>query len=140
MERKAKPHSAFKAIGIVLLALLIVVAGVIIWFINYIDPWHKAVTAAGYEEKQHRLALFRLIMMIRGLNYYDPYFGAAFYDVGWNAGFKHEAALVKITCPTLLIHANFEVRGDGILNGAIDQIEADRIVELIENAEYMRVD
>ena len=46
--------------------------------------------------------------MLRGLNYYDPRFGAAFHDGTWNEGFDHAEALQKIKCPTLLIQANFE--------------------------------
>lgn len=79
-------------------------------------------------------------LMIRGFKYYDPRFGAGFYDGSWNAGFDHAEALQKITCPTVLLHANFEIREDGELNGAMDQGEADRVVSLIPNAEYKRID
>lgn len=78
--------------------------------------------------------------MIRGLNYYDPRFGAAFYDGTWNAGFDHAEALQKIQCPTLLLHANFEINDDGILDGAMTQEQADRATSLIPNCQYMKVD
>jgi pimeloyl-ACP methyl ester carboxylesterase len=79
-------------------------------------------------------------LMMRGMNYYDPYFGAAFHDGSWNEGFDHAQALKKIQCPALLLHANFEILEDGTLNGAIEKDEADRIVSLIPNCEYMRLD
>ncbi|MBW4080579.1 alpha/beta fold hydrolase [Paenibacillus sp. S150] len=79
-------------------------------------------------------------LMLRGFDYYDPRFGAGFYDGSWNAGFDHAEALQKITCPTLLLHANYEIREDGELNGAMDQEDADRVVSLIPNAEYKKVD
>jgi pimeloyl-ACP methyl ester carboxylesterase len=79
-------------------------------------------------------------LMMRGMSYYDPHFGAAFHDGSWNAGFDHAEALAKIQCPALLLHANFTIQENGVLNGAIDQEEADRIVELIPNAEYKRID
>lgn len=79
-------------------------------------------------------------LLIRGLNYYDPQFGTAFYDGSWNDQFDHAQALQKITCPTLLLHANYEILEDGVLNGAMDQDDADRVVSLIPNAEYMRID
>jgi pimeloyl-ACP methyl ester carboxylesterase len=79
-------------------------------------------------------------LMIRGMCYYDPRFGAAFHDGSWNAGFDHAEALKKIKCPVLLLHANFEVTEDGMLNGALSQEEADRIVALAPGAKYQRVD
>lgn len=78
--------------------------------------------------------------MLRGLNYYDPRFGNAFYEGTWNAGFDHTEALQKIQCPVLFLHANFELTEDGILNGAISQEQADRVVSLIPNCEYMKID
>jgi hypothetical protein len=56
--------------------------------------------------------------MLRGLNYYDPRFGASFHDGTWNGGFDHADALMRIQCPALLIHAHFEIMEDGTLNGA----------------------
>lgn len=79
-------------------------------------------------------------LMMRGMNTYDPHFGAAFHDGSWNAGFDHAEALAKIQCPALLLHANFEIQENGVLNGAIDQAEADKIVALIPNSAYMRID
>jgi pimeloyl-ACP methyl ester carboxylesterase len=78
--------------------------------------------------------------MLRGLNYYDPRFGASFHDGTWNEGFDHAAALMKIRCPALLIHAHFEIMEDGTLNGAMNQEQADRAVSLIPNCEYIKVD
>ena len=78
--------------------------------------------------------------VIRGLHYYDPHFGAAFFDGTWNAGFDHAQALQKIRCPILLLHANFEIEEDGILNGAMSQEQADLAVSLLQNGKYVRVD
>jgi pimeloyl-ACP methyl ester carboxylesterase len=78
--------------------------------------------------------------MLRGLNYYDPRFGDAFYDGTWNEGFDHAEALPKIQCPTLLIQANFGYLDDGTLDGAMSQEMADRAVALIKNCEYVRID
>lgn len=81
-----------------------------------------------------------LRLMLRGLNMYDPGFGAAFYDGSWQEGFDHAEALQKITCPTLLLHANFEINEDGLLNGGLRQQAADEVVKLIPNAQYMKID
>lgn len=79
-------------------------------------------------------------LMLRGFNYYDPRFGVGFYDGSWNAGFDHAEALQRITCPALLLHANFSFFETGELNGAMDQVDADRVISLIPNAEYKKID
>ena len=78
--------------------------------------------------------------MLRGLNYYDPHFGAAFYEGTWNEGFDHAEALQKIQCPTLLIQADFDYLEDGTLNGAMSQEMADRAVSLIKDCKYVKVE
>lgn len=78
--------------------------------------------------------------MVRGLNYYDPRFGTAFYDGTWNEGFDHAETLKKIQCPTLLIQSNFSYLEDGTLDGAMSQEMADRAVSLIVTCKYVKVD
>ncbi len=77
--------------------------------------------------------------MFRGMNYYDPRFGAAFYDGSWNASFDHAEALTKIECPALLIHADFEILENGELNGAMDQNDADLVMSLLKKGSYVRI-
>ena len=79
-------------------------------------------------------------LLMRGLETYDPRFGAAFYDGSWNEGFDHAEALAEITAPTLLIHANFSTTDEGLLNGAMDQDQADRAMSLLADGTYERVD
>jgi pimeloyl-ACP methyl ester carboxylesterase len=78
--------------------------------------------------------------MLRGLNTYDPRFGAAFHDGTWNEGLDHAEALQSIRCPTLLIQADFGYLEDGTLNGAMSQEMADRAVSLIDGCHYVKVD
>jgi len=82
-------------------------------------------------------AMIRLF--ISGMSCFDPHFGDAFYDGGWNKQFDHAEALKKIKCPVLLLQANFEVREDGILDGAMTREDADRAVSLIANVKYKKV-
>ncbi|MCV2393738.1 alpha/beta hydrolase [Actinotalea sp. M2MS4P-6] len=79
-------------------------------------------------------------LLMRGLEEYDPRFGAAFYDGTWNEGFDHAEALSEITCPTLLLHADFSWTEDGILDGAMSQEDADRAMSLLSDGTYLRVD
>lgn len=83
-------------------------------------------------------ATVRLLM--RGLDEYDPRFGAAFYDGTWNKDFDHAETLRKITCPTLLLHANYSWLKDGTLYGAMSQEDADRAMSMLTNGTYLRVD
>jgi pimeloyl-ACP methyl ester carboxylesterase len=79
-------------------------------------------------------------MLIRGLDRYDPRFGAAFHDGSWNAGFSHAEALAKITCPTLLLQANTGTSPEGLLEGAMSQAEAARARALLPHGDYMKID
>jgi pimeloyl-ACP methyl ester carboxylesterase len=78
-------------------------------------------------------------MLIRGLDLYDPRFGAAFYDGSWNTGFDHAAALRRILCPTLLLQANTAYLPDGALNGAMSREEGDRAAALLRNGRFVHV-
>ncbi|MEV6349910.1 alpha/beta hydrolase [Actinoplanes sp. NPDC051851] len=77
---------------------------------------------------------------IRGLDRFDPRFGAAFHDGSWNAGFDHAEALRGIDCPTLLLQANFSVLADGTLDGAMSQEDASLAMSLLRRGTYQRVD
>lgn len=79
-------------------------------------------------------------MLVRGLDQYDPRFGAAFYDGSWNKGFDHAEALTRITCPVLLMQANYTVESDGRLNGAMSREEAERAMALLKHGTFLRVD
>ena len=78
--------------------------------------------------------------MLRGLDYYDPRFGRAFYDGTWNRDFDHAKALGDIDCPVLLIQANFGYLEDGTLDGAMSEEMASRAMELLKDGEYVKLD
>ena len=82
-------------------------------------------------------AMIRLF--ISGLSCFDQHFGDAFYKGSWNKGFDHAEALKKIKCPVLLLQANFEIRDDGILDGAMTKEDAARAVSLIPNVKYEKI-
>jgi len=79
-------------------------------------------------------------LFVRGMDQYDPRFGAAFHDGAWNLDFDHAEALAKISCPVLLMQANFSFLPDGTLNGAMTQEDADKAVSLLANGTYRKVD
>ncbi|MRW83332.1 alpha/beta fold hydrolase [Pseudoduganella sp. FT26W] len=79
-------------------------------------------------------------LLIRGLDRYDPRFGAAFYDGSWNQGFSHADALQNIRCPTLLMQANTSTLKDGTLDGAMSEAEAARARGLLRQGQFVKVD
>ncbi|GAA3574320.1 alpha/beta hydrolase [Amycolatopsis ultiminotia] len=76
----------------------------------------------------------------RATTAYDPRFGEAFYTGRWDEGFDHERTLRTIEAPTTLIHANWTYGAGGILQGALDDQDAQRIVSLIGDGELVKVD
>lgn len=78
-------------------------------------------------------------LLLRGLDRYDPRFGAAFHDGSWHDGFDHAETLAQIGCPAMLVHADFAVLPDGTLNGAMTQQDADRAVALLADGRYRKV-
>ena len=71
---------------------------------------------------------------------YDPRFGDAFYTDSWDTGFDHEATLRAIRAPATLIHANWSYGADGVLQGAMDDRDAERVASLIDDVEVVKVD
>ncbi len=78
--------------------------------------------------------------MLRGLDMYDPAFGAAFYNGSWNEGFDHAQALREIQCPVLLIQADTSYMDDGTLNGAMSEEMAMQALDCLAKGEYVKVD
>lgn len=79
-------------------------------------------------------------LFVRGMDQFDPRFGAAFHEGTWNAGFDHAAALAAVACPALLLQAEFSIRPDGILNGAMTQQDAERAMSLLPHGTYRKLD
>lgn len=79
-------------------------------------------------------------LFLRGMDQFDPRFGAAFHEGTWNEGFDHAEALAKVTCPALLLHAEFSILPDGTLNGAMTQEDADKATSLLPDGTYRKVD
>lgn len=83
-------------------------------------------------------SLNRLLDLTNGK--YDLRFGDTFYDASWFAGFDREAVLTSIQCPTVLIHTNWSYSADGILLGAMNGEDAQRVHELIPGNKLIKVD
>lgn len=79
-----------------------------------------------------------------GTGKYDLRFGITFYDFSWFEEFDQEEILKNIQSPTLVMHvAPSDITApdyydeNGILLAAMDQTDAQRVVDLIPNSKYI---
>lgn len=70
---------------------------------------------------------------------YDLKFGETFYDYSWFDNFSQAETLIRIKCPSIFIHTNWEYDKNGILLGALDADDAQRVNELITENILIRV-
>ncbi|MBB4822952.1 pimeloyl-ACP methyl ester carboxylesterase [Sporosarcina luteola] len=73
------------------------------------------------------------------LDQYDPRFGESFYDGSFMTGFDHQESLERVKAPTILIHANW-MEDEGVLNGAMTDEDANRVVESLAEGKLVKVD
>lgn len=71
---------------------------------------------------------------------FDPAFADAFYALTWQAGFDQAQTLAGVTQPSILVHANWRITDDGILEGAMTDDDAARACELMADCTLERVD
>ncbi|NLL92231.1 MAG: alpha/beta hydrolase [Ruminococcaceae bacterium] len=79
-----------------------------------------------------------------GTSNYDLRFGATFYDFSWFTGFNLEEILKSIESPTIVMHvAPSEMTApgyydeNGILLAAMDETDAQKVVDLVPNSKYI---
>jgi pimeloyl-ACP methyl ester carboxylesterase len=83
----------------------------------------------------------RMRIMMRGSSQFDGNFARAFVDGTAGADFDHAETLARITQPVLFLHANFFVRDDGRLMGALDDDDVARVAALVPGPwTYVRMD
>lgn len=84
-------------------------------------------------------------IFFRGLDDYDPAFGAAWFDNGWYEGFDTDATLSSIAVPTTLVHTTYwrDQNGtyyeDGILMAAMDGQDKERTMSQLRDVELVEV-
>ncbi len=79
-----------------------------------------------------------------GTSNYDLRFGVTFYDFSWFDGFDTEDILKNIQSPTIVMHvapnkltAPGYYDANGILLAAMDEKDAQRVVDLVPNSQYI---
>lgn len=71
---------------------------------------------------------------------FDPRFADAFHAFAWQRDLDQEATLRSVSSPTILIHANWRISDDGILEGAMTDDDASRALSVLADARLERVD
>lgn len=81
----------------------------------------------------------KLRLLIKSLSMYDPDFARAFVDGRFYEGLDHADALARVSCPLLVLHANWRrLPGHGLV-GAMDDEDAARIRRLAPHSRYRRI-
>lgn len=74
---------------------------------------------------------------LRGLNTYDPRFGAALYDGSFFGDIPHGEMLSRIQCPTLLMTGKSRIDDNGVVGPSISGRTVSRIVGAIDTCDYV---
>lgn len=80
-----------------------------------------------------------LRLLFKSLSQFDPDFARAFVDGRIYEGLNHAEALGRITCPLLVLHANWHRYPEHGLVGAMDDDDAKRIRELAPHSQYKKI-
>lgn len=81
----------------------------------------------------------KLGLMLKSLSTFDPDFARAFVDGRFYDGLDHAQALSRVTCPMLVLHADWRRLPEHGLVGAMDDDDAARIRELVPHSRYKRI-
>lgn len=103
----------------------IVVKRIPTWFVNLIG-WMIRRRQRAHPTEPIDLPYMPLVfrLAVKSLSMFDPDFSRAFVDGRFYKGIDHEAALKKVACPMLLIHANWFRHPQYGLIGAMDADDA----------------
>lgn len=83
----------------------------------------------------------KMRIMMRGTSQFDGNFSRAFVEGTAGEDFDHSETLARIKQPVLFLHANFFMRPDGRLMGAMDDADVVRVRSLVRGPwSYVRLD
>lgn len=80
-----------------------------------------------------------LRLLIKSLSTFDPDFARAFVDGRIYHGLDHAEALKRVTCPVLVLHADWFRHPAWGLVGAMDDQDAARVLALVPTAQYKKI-
>jgi pimeloyl-ACP methyl ester carboxylesterase len=80
-----------------------------------------------------------LTLLFKSLSMFDPDFARAFVDGRMYEGLDHTAALKRLNCPLLVLHATWHRYEQYGLVGAMDDDDAAQIKELVPHSQYKKI-
>ncbi len=81
----------------------------------------------------------KLKQVVEAMTRYDPDFSQAWVDGRIYQGLNHEDFLPRVSCPMLLMHANWFRHPKYGLSGAMDDADAERVCSLVPHCQYRRI-
>ncbi|SEH04010.1 Pimeloyl-ACP methyl ester carboxylesterase [Nonomuraea solani] len=110
------------------------------WFISFLSRRVQAFQSRHPSEPVDiRYFPLKLRLLLKCLSMYDPDFARAFVDGRFYEGLDHADALAHVSCPLLVLHADWRrVPGHGLI-GAMDDEDAARIGELVPHSRYRKI-
>ena len=110
------------------------------WFVSFVSRRVRAFRAR-HPDRPVDIWYFprALRVLLRSLSMFDPDFARAFVDGRMYAGLDHAEALRRITCPLLVLHADWHRSERYGLVGAMDDDDAARIRQLAPHVQYRRI-
>jgi pimeloyl-ACP methyl ester carboxylesterase len=80
-----------------------------------------------------------LRLLFKSLSMFDPDFARAFLDGRFYDGLDHADALARVSCPLLILHADWKRLPRHGLVGAMDHDDAARIARLAPHSRYLHI-
>jgi pimeloyl-ACP methyl ester carboxylesterase len=110
------------------------------WFVNILSRLIRRYEMA-YPEQPVDIGFFptTLRVLIKSISTYDPDFARAFVDGRIYKGLDHAEALKRVSCPVLILHANWFRHSRYGLVGAMDDRDAEHIQALVPHARYKKI-
>jgi pimeloyl-ACP methyl ester carboxylesterase len=110
------------------------------WFVSFVSRRVRAFQAR-HPDRPVDIWYFPrpLRVLLRSLSMFDPDFARAFVDGRMYDDLDHADTLRRITCPLLVLHADWHRSERYGLVGAMDDDDAARIRQLAPHARYRRI-
>ncbi|MEV0620043.1 alpha/beta hydrolase [Nonomuraea sp. NPDC050404] len=110
------------------------------WFLTFLSGRVRAFQSR-HPDSPVDIGYFplKLRLLLKSLSMFDPDFARAFTDGRFYDGLDHADALARVTCPLLVLHADWRRLPAHGLVGAMDDEDAARIGQLVPHSEYRRI-
>ncbi|MEV4177185.1 alpha/beta hydrolase [Nonomuraea sp. NPDC049709] len=110
------------------------------WFVSFLSRRIRAFqTRHPGRPVDIRFFPRNLRLLLKSLSMFDPDFARAFVDGRLYDGLDHADALSRVSCPLLVLHADWRRLPSHGLIGAMDDDDAARIKQLVPHSQYKKI-